>query len=180
MILLNFDTLDSIFNQVPDDGRRHFSYLKVTYVQTQALYILSGLHEKYDGGLHSRYLVPSAALNSSNRQRVNQIVYEKGASAGNASQPLDCQDGEMLDIYRVSNGDIIAQIRKVFEAYQNRDSLYMGRRATTGGATIDPADYVLTKRAVIEQWIGYLLGEQDQMFTSRKGETHPKRPLYRS
>lgn len=81
----------------------------------------------------------------------------------------------MLDIYRVSNGNIIAQIRRVFEAYQNRDSVYMGRRATTGGATINPADCVLTKRAVIEQWIGYLLGEQDQMFTSRKGETHPKK-----
>lgn len=76
----------------------------------------------------------------------------------------------MLDIYWVSNGGMITQLRRIFEACQNGAAdLYKGRRATSGAMKIKPADDVITKRAVIEQCVDYHDGELARLYPRKKG-----------
>lgn len=101
---------------------------------------------------------------------MNEKLVRRGLALTKEPGSLYCQAGEMLDVYRVSNGEMVARLGRIFEAYRNGTSdLYMGRRATSGAITVDPADYVLTKRAVMEQWVDYHNGELDKLYPRKKG-----------
>jgi hypothetical protein len=75
-----------------------------------------------------------------------ESVIENGLGPSKCTGVLRLSQGEMLDVYRVSDGAMVAQLCRILdESARGTESLSMGLRDTSAGVSIQLDDFVTNK-----------------------------------
>ena len=153
-IYVNFASINTGPQLVPDDYRRPMSLIHATLGTTPSIYVLDNDPSEDD---HC-YLVSSESLDTPERK---QIIFERlhrtGVPNGRAS-PIYLRDGELLDSYAVPRDQVLASLRFIFENADRAISLSPAHRTDGLGYKIDPSKYIVTRQQVITEFEALISG----------------------
>lgn len=119
-------------------------------------YILNGVPEKFDHLPHSYYVLPSSALATPARQRLNDRRLRQGLRAGGKipvrlTTRIGLPVASPLNIYRVTKDNLIAILRRILEQPPDAGDVFFGSAGTGLGTWENPDKYITTQRAVVAQ-----------------------------
>ena len=149
-IYVNFASINTRPQLVPDDRCRPMSLIHATLGITPSIYVLDNDPSEDD---HC-YLVSSESLDTPERK---QMIFEPSNSSGPAS-PIYLRDSELLDSYAVPRDQVLASLRFIFENADRAISLSPAHRTDGLGYKIDPSKYIVTRQQVITEFEALISG----------------------